>query len=68
MSLKAFHVLFVAISTLLCLGVGGWALREYTRSRSTGMLLYAAGSLMVSVALVVYGRWFLKKLKNESYL
>ena len=29
MSLKAFHVFFVSISILFCLGFGWWALQGY---------------------------------------
>ena len=68
MSLKAFHVVFIAVSTVLCLGFGAWAIREYMARGGTGLLLGGIGALIAAVGLVLYGRWFLNKLKGESYL
>lgn len=68
MSLKAFHIVFVAMSTLLSIGFGLWAAREYVGGKSTGLLLAAVGSLVFAVALVGYGVWFLRKLKKVSFL
>lgn len=68
MSLKAFHVVFVSASILLTLGFGIWALNQYFQDGSRVNLALGAGSLASTVLLAVYGRYFLKKLKNISYL
>lgn len=68
MSLKAFHIFFVTISTILCAGFGIWAVRASRVRHEPGLAVAAALSLIGCVALVVYGRWFLKKLKGISYL
>lgn len=69
MSLKAFHIFFVTISSVLAFGFGGWSLKNYFGGERAGLdLAMGVGSLLVGVALVVYGRYFLKKLKNVSYL
>jgi hypothetical protein len=68
MSLKAFHIFFIIVSTLLAVGFGLWAIDDYGRSGSWVNLALGVGSLVSSVALVRYGVWFLRKLKNESYL
>ena len=68
MSLKAFHIVFVAVSTLLCVGFGVWAIAEYRSHGDPGTLVAGVGSLSASLALVWYGRWFLRKLKGVSYL
>ena len=68
MSLKALHVVFVVVSTLLAAGFGIWAFGQYQSGAGTGYLLTAGGSVVVAASLVVYGRWFLKKLKDVSYL
>jgi flagellar biogenesis protein FliO len=68
MSLKAFHVFFVVISTLLALGFGVWSVSEYSRTGQGGTLAMGVASFLAAVALVVYGFWFLRKLKNVSYL
>jgi membrane protein DedA with SNARE-associated domain len=68
MSLKAFHIVFVMVSTLLALGFGAWAIRDYRLHHEMPSLVLGIGSLLGSVALVWYGRWFLRKLKSVSYL
>lgn len=68
MSLKAFHVVFVSASILLTLGVGVWALNRWFQEGGNLNLALGAGSLLSAIALGVYGRYFLKKLKHISYL
>ena len=68
MSLKAFHVFFVVICVLFTLGFGAWAVADYSRAGSNGSLVLAIGSFIAAAALVWYGLWFLRKLKNVSYL
>ena len=68
MSLKAFHVFFVVLSVLCALGFGAWALLDYQRTGSGGILALGVLGFAAAAALVVYGLWFLRKLKNVSYL
>ncbi len=69
MSLKAFHVLFIAVSTLLSAGFGAWAVREYASGRGApGLLMMGIGSFLLMVGLLWYGKYFLRKLKHISYL
>ena len=69
MSLKAFHIVFITASTLLSFGFGAWALREYlSEGASPTNLTMAALSVASGVGLIVYGRYFLKKLKTVGYL
>ena len=68
MSLKAFHIVFVTLATLLAAGFGAWAVRDYRANGDTSSLVIGIASLVGSVALVSYGRWFLHKLKGVSYL
>lgn len=68
MSLKTFHIVFVVVSTILALGFGVWAFREYRVSGDGTTVWAGVGSLLAAVALVVYGFWFLRKLKGVSYL
>ena len=60
--------MFVLIATLLTLGVGIWAVRDYRAAGDFSSLVFGIVSLGLSAGLLVYGRWFLNKLKNVSYL
>ncbi len=70
MSLKAVHLLFITASTLLSFGFAAWALWSYLNEepRNTVNLIMGTVSAVLGVGLVVYGRYFLKKLKDVSYL
>jgi hypothetical protein len=69
MSLKAFHIIFVTASTLLAFGFGAWSLAAYfTATGGTLDLILGSASAIAGIALIVYGKYFLKKLKNISYL
>lgn len=68
MSLKAFHVFFVAVSVLLAAGVGWWALNEYRHEGAVANLAMGLASLAGGIGLIVYGRWFLRKLRGVSYI
>ena len=64
MSLKAFHVFFITISVLLCLGFGAWCLNsDYAHGRpayaTAGYISFALG-----IILVLYEIVFLKKFKG----
>lgn len=69
MSLKAFHVIFITISSLMLFGFGAWMLREYRGPEGMASdLAWAVGGIVAGASLVVYEGFFLKKLKNVSYL
>ena len=68
MSLKAFHIFFIILSTLLAVAFGVWAVKDFGRSGSWVHLALGVGSFIMSVMLVWYGVWFLRKLKHVSYL
>lgn len=68
MSLKAFHVFFVAVCLVLLLGCGWWGLRDYRTGGDVESLYLGAGSLVAALVLGLYGVWFLRKLRNVSYV
>ncbi len=68
MSLKAFHIFFIILSTLLAVAFGVWAVDDFSRSASGVHLALGVGSFIGSGVLVWYGVWFLRKLKHVSYL
>lgn len=61
MSLKAFHLIFVTMLTMLSLGFTAWAF-------FSGRIIFGAIGIVVAALVVVYGVYFLKKLKKISYL
>lgn len=69
MSLKAFHLVFIIASIGLALAFGAWSLVNYFSAQGRLRdLIIAIASALVALGLVFYERYFLKKLKNVSYL
>ncbi len=67
MSLKAFHIVFVISTILLCFGFGAWAIRD--RLQGGGLLEFILGllSLAGGFLMIVYFKVVLKKLRDISY-
>jgi len=61
MSLKAFHLIFVTLLTALSFGCAAWAFQS-------GSALWGAAGIATGILVVSYGIYFLRKLKNVSYL
>ncbi len=68
MSLKAFHIVFVAASILLAFGFGVWSLLDYHDHAKRAELIGGIVSMLVGLALIFYARAILRKLKDISYL
>lgn len=69
MSLKAFHVIFITVSSLMLFGFGAWMLRAYREPEGVvGDLVWAVAAIVAGVGLLIYEGFFLRKLKNVSYL
>ena len=68
MSLKAIHVLFITVATIFAAGFGVWSIDYFLDRREALYLALGVFSLTASVALIGYGSWFLKKMKDVSYL
>lgn len=54
MSLKAFHIFFIVISILTCLGFGAWGIHDYGVSNRTVHLILGIASFIVGSALSYY--------------
>ncbi len=69
MSLKAFHIFFIVVATIVLAGFGLWTLRQLTTVGGGGLdWALALLSLIGAVGLLIYGRAFLVKMKDVSYL
>ena len=66
MSLKAFHVIFITFSVLLCLGFGAWCFGSDFARGKTPYVITGCVSFLLGVALVVYEICFLRKLRNHQ--
>jgi hypothetical protein len=64
MSLRAFHLLFIALSIVLAAFVAAWALGQYRVEQSAGYLLAGGVSLASALALAVYASTFQRKTKG----
>jgi hypothetical protein len=61
MSLKAVHLIFVTLLTMLSFGCAAWAF-------VAGRPFFGALGIAAGVVVIIYGIYFLKKLKKISYL
>ena len=61
MSLKAVHLVFVSLLTALAFGCAVWAF-------SAEKWAFGVGGIAAGVLVILYGIYFLKKLKKVSYL
>ncbi len=69
MSLKTFHLIFITAATALCFGCGIWGLKDYWAADGRALdLFFGLGSFAAAAGLILYERYFLKKLKRLSYL
>lgn len=68
MSLKSFHLFFIAVSVLLAVGFGAWEIAAYSTDGAGGRLAAAVLSFAVAAALIGYGIRFIRKLKHVGYL
>ncbi len=68
MSLKAVHLAFISLSTALCVAFAAWLGGRYGATHDAMLLVGAAASAAGAVALLVYARRFLHKMRNVRYL
>ena len=61
MSLKAFHLIFVTLLTALSFGFAAWAF-------CTEHPGFGVAGIVTGILVIIYGVYFLKKLKKISYL
>lgn len=66
MSLRAFHLLFIALSVVLTAFFAAWAYGQYRDGLGLSYAVTAVGSLAAGIGLVVYAAAFVKKTKRLS--
>jgi hypothetical protein len=68
MSLKAFHIFFIATSVLLAVGLGIMTLQTFLQSQAMAQLGWSLLCFAAALALVVYGVRILRKLRHVGFL
>ena len=66
MNLKAFHIVFVTLSSLMSFVFGGWCWRYAEANQSPGYRTLGVASFGAGLALIVYGFWFWKKINASG--
>ena len=66
MGLKNIHLLFISMAIALALGFGAWCVWMFRGHGGGGYLAVSAASFATGIGLVVYGNWFLRKMKGTS--
>ena len=68
MSLKAFHIFFIFVSTLLAFFFGTWLLFAVEVMSGTIRVVGGIAAFMIGFLLVMYGRYFLRKYRHLSFI
>jgi ABC-type thiamin/hydroxymethylpyrimidine transport system permease subunit len=64
MSLKSFHIIFICISTLFSIFFGYWCYNEWSQIGGMQYLVYSSISVAFTIAMLIYGKWFLKEISE----
>ena len=64
MNLRWFHALLILLSAALAVLFGVWCLGVYGRENGVSSLLAAVASFAVSIGLLFYDSWFLRKTRT----
>jgi cytochrome c biogenesis factor len=63
MNLRWFHAVLILLSAALAVLFGVWCLDRYGRDDGIASLVAAVVAFAVSLGLVVYDSWFLRKTR-----
>ena len=64
MNLRWFHAILILLSAVLAVLFGVWCLSVYGRGGGTTSLVAAIAAFAVSIGLVFYDSWFLRKTRS----
>lgn len=64
MSIKTFHIIFVVISSILMIFIGGWAMYNWDHYADNIYLSYLFFSLFSLIILCIYGKIFITKTND----
>ncbi len=64
LSLRSFHLFFIAASVVLSAWVGVWGIQGWRASGSAGLLAFGVVFLAMGMVLAVYGARVRRKLRR----
>jgi len=64
MNLRWFHATLILLSAILAVLFGIWCFSRYGRQGGVPSLVAGIAAFAVSLGLVVYDRWFLRKTRT----
>jgi hypothetical protein len=64
MNLRSVHAVVILLSAALAVLFGVWCLALYWREDGVASLIAAVAAFAVSIGLVVYDSWFLRKTRT----
>ena len=64
MSLRTFHLLFIALSVVLTAFVAAWAAGQYRVDHQSRYVVAAAAALAAGAGLAAYGAAFQRKMRQ----
>lgn len=64
MSLRMFHLFFIAVSVALAAFVAAWAMGQYRVTHDATYLAGCVAAIVGAAGLAVYGAMFRRKTKN----
>ena len=64
MNLRWVHAVLILLSAALAVLFGVWCLGQYGRQGGVASLIAAVAAFAVSLGLVVYDSWFLRKTRT----
>jgi hypothetical protein len=64
MSLRTFHLVFIAVSVMLAAFVAAWAGQQFQTAHAAGYAVTAALALAAGGGLIAYGTAFQRKTKG----
>jgi len=63
MNLRWVHAVLIVLSAALAVLFGIWSLLQYQRGSGTANLIAALLAFAISLSLVIYDSWFLRKTR-----
>ena len=64
MSLKSFHIIFILVSSSLSICYSVWCYKQWALYEDSQYIVYLSIGIVLTVSLIVYGKWFLKEISS----